>query len=71
MRLHKSEAVLQGADRFDDALGDAVLAATDRLDPSGGFHADAQYKLEVIGPLVRRALQQARASYAAKSGALT
>lgn len=70
IRLSRSEAALKGMYRFDDAVKEAAAIAVDGLDPTSGFHADAAYKRDVIGPLVQRALQQARAVYAAQPGTL-
>ena len=68
VRLLASEAAVKGTDRMEQALNDAASVAASQLDPSGGFHADAAYKKEVIGTLVARALNQAHASYTMRSG---
>ncbi len=68
VRLRASESAMQGADRFADAVNEAAAAGSSGLNPSGDFHADAAYKKEVVGPLVRRALDKARAAYVARSG---
>lgn len=68
IRLLASEAAVTGTDRMQQASNDAAAVAASQLDPSGGFHADAAYKLEVIGSLVARALTQAHASYTTRSG---
>lgn len=68
VRLLAAETAVSGADRVEQAAKDAASVAASKLDPSGGFHADAAYKKEVIGCLVARALVMAHASYTNRAG---
>ena len=57
-RLAEVEALLEGQ-RLDDALiGEAGAAATAAAEPAEDVHASADYRAQVIGTLVRKALRQ-------------
>jgi CO/xanthine dehydrogenase FAD-binding subunit len=57
-RLAPVEALLEGQ-RLDDALIlEAGAAASAAAEPAGDVHASANYRAEVIGTLVRKALRQ-------------
>jgi CO/xanthine dehydrogenase FAD-binding subunit len=60
VRLTVSEKILQGTHGEPGALREAAEAASLRLEPPGGFHADAAYKLQVLGTLVERAIAKAQ-----------
>lgn len=68
VRLRIAEAVVERANNIDCALNDVANCSGDRLEPAGGFHADAEYKKEVVGVLVVRAIKKAYASYKIRSG---
>jgi carbon-monoxide dehydrogenase medium subunit len=57
-RLAEVEALLEGQ-RLDDALiGEAGALATAAAEPAEDVHASADYRAQVIGTLVRKALRQ-------------
>ncbi|MDB5798257.1 MAG: molybdopterin dehydrogenase FAD-binding protein [Paucimonas sp.] len=59
VRLRAAEDLLRGARCDSAAVGEAAALAARDLDPPGGFHADAAYKLDVVGTLLERAVAQA------------
>ncbi len=58
VRAEAAEAALRG--RASDAFADAAAAAAGEVDPSGDIHGSAEYRRELTGVLVRRALEEAR-----------
>jgi carbon-monoxide dehydrogenase medium subunit len=58
VRAEAAEAALRG--RASDAFADAAKAAAAEVDPSGDIHGSAEYRRELTGVLVRRALEEAR-----------
>ena len=58
VRAEAAEAALRG--RASDAFADAAKAAAAEVDPSGDIHGSAEYRRELTGVLVRRALDEAR-----------
>lgn len=59
MRASATEAGLMGATPCEEAFTEAASLAADETEPTGDIHADADYRREVAGTLVRRALQTA------------
>jgi carbon-monoxide dehydrogenase medium subunit len=57
-RLINAEKVLAGRAPISTAIADAAAAASQEVDPSSDIHADADYRREVIGVLVGRAMTQ-------------
>lgn len=62
VRLEAAQDILLGTRGEDEALSEAVHAATVGLEPPGGFHADAAYRLRLLPTLVERAVKQAEAA---------
>jgi carbon-monoxide dehydrogenase medium subunit len=60
MRASAAEQSLLGARPDDGAFTEAARIAAGETEPTGDIHADADYRREVAGTLVRRALQTAR-----------
>jgi carbon-monoxide dehydrogenase medium subunit len=58
VRLREAEAAVEGRELTDDALRDAGEAASAAVEPPTDIHADSQYRKELLGVLVRRALRQ-------------
>jgi carbon-monoxide dehydrogenase medium subunit len=58
VRAEAAEAVLRGNTR--DAFAEAGGAAAGEVEPSGDIHGSAEYRRELTGVLVRRALEEAR-----------
>ena len=58
-RAHAAEDALTGATPGDDAFRQAAAAAADSIDPSEDFHADADYRRDLVRSLTRRALADA------------
>jgi aerobic carbon-monoxide dehydrogenase medium subunit len=58
VRLRDAEEAVEGKELTDDVLRDAGGAASAAVDPPTDIHADAQYRKELLGVLVRRALRQ-------------
>lgn len=58
LRLVKAEAALAGRKPSAAAIAEAGEAAMAEVDPPVDIHADAAYRREVIGALVRRAVTQ-------------
>jgi CO/xanthine dehydrogenase FAD-binding subunit len=59
IRLTLAEESLRGVRWNNEVVRSAGSLAAVNLDPPGGFHADAAYKLQVVGTLVERALNKA------------
>lgn len=60
-RLPGAEALLKGKPLDAKQIGAAAAAARKAVDPSGSYHADPEYKRELVEALVERALQRAAA----------
>ena len=58
VRLGDAEAAVEGRELTEDVLRDAGEAASAAVDPPTDIHADAGYRKELLGVLVRRALRQ-------------
>ena len=58
-RARAAEDALAGAAPGDDAFRQAAAAAADSIDPSEDFHADADYRRDLVRSLTRRALADA------------
>ena len=58
-RARAAEDALEGAAPGDDAFRRAAEAATEGLDPAEDFHADADYRRDLVRSLTRRALADA------------
>lgn len=61
VRIGEAEELLRGGDLGDDALLEATEAVKSALDPESDVHASAEYRKEVGGVMVRRALGEALA----------
>ena len=59
MRLPAAEALLHGKALDATAIAAAAAQARDSADPSGSYHADPQYKRDLVAALVERALARA------------
>lgn len=57
MRAASAEARLNGTEPDDDAFAEAARLAGEETEPTGDIHADAGYRRDVAGTLVRRGLQ--------------
>ena len=58
-RARAAEDALTGAAPGDDAFRQAAAAAADSIDPGEDFHADADYRRDLVRSLTRRALADA------------
>ncbi|MDE0050020.1 MAG: FAD binding domain-containing protein [Rhodospirillales bacterium] len=58
-RARAAEEALAGAAPGDEAFGQAAAAAADSIDPGEDFHADADYRRDLVRSLTRRALADA------------
>ena len=58
-RARAAEDALAGAAPGDDAFRQAAAAAAESIDPSEDFHADADYRRDLVRSLTRRALADA------------
>jgi len=58
-RARAAEDALAGAAPGDDAFRQAAAAAADSIDPNEDFHADADYRRDLVRSLTRRALADA------------
>ena len=58
-RAHAAEDGLAGAAPGDDAFRQAAEAAAEGIDPGEDFHADADYRRDLVRSLTRRALADA------------
>ena len=61
VRVEEAEEKLQGRVLDEDALEEASDAVKGALDPEADLHASAEYRKEVGGVMVRRALEEALA----------
>jgi carbon-monoxide dehydrogenase medium subunit len=59
IRLTAAEAALEGQPPSDEALRAAAAAAAREVEPFDDVHADADLRRELVGALVRRALEEA------------
>jgi CO/xanthine dehydrogenase FAD-binding subunit len=59
MRATSAERSLVGALPDSHAFAEAARIAMEESEPSGDVHADAEYRREVVGTLVRQGLQRA------------
>jgi carbon-monoxide dehydrogenase medium subunit len=57
IRLTGAEAALAGREITEGALAEAAAAASAEVDPFTDVHADAEYRRELIGTLLVRALR--------------
>lgn len=57
-RLSEAEAAVRGRELDDAVLGEAGEAASAAVDPPTDVHADSEYRRELLGVLVRRALRK-------------
>jgi carbon-monoxide dehydrogenase medium subunit len=57
-RLQAAEDAVRGREPTDEVLREAGEAASDAVDPPTDVHADSEYRKELLGVLVRRALRQ-------------
>jgi carbon-monoxide dehydrogenase medium subunit len=57
-RLAEAEAAVRGRAITDEVRRDAAAAASRESDPLGDVHADAEYRRELVGVLVARALKE-------------
>jgi len=59
MRLDAAEAVITGAAMNDTGLTAAAVAARDSVDPPSDFHADSEFRRDLVFSLTKRALSEA------------
>jgi carbon-monoxide dehydrogenase medium subunit len=59
VRIEEAERALDGATAGADAFAEAGRAAAEAVDPSSDIHGSAEYRKELTGVLVRRALAEA------------
>jgi carbon-monoxide dehydrogenase medium subunit len=64
-RLADAEGILAGATPGEEAFAAAAAAAVATIDPQEDFHADAAYRRDLVGTLMRRALADAHGRCAA------
>lgn len=62
IRLTDVEMLLEGEEPTEDVIASAERAAVDAVDPSGDAHASADYRRQLTGTLVARALRDAIAA---------
>ena len=60
-RIAQAEAVLAGQKPGEDIFRAAAEAAADAIDPLEDVHADAEFRLDLVRAVTRRALQRATA----------
>jgi carbon-monoxide dehydrogenase medium subunit len=60
-RIAQAEAVLAGRKPGEDIFRAAAEAAADAIDPLEDVHADAEFRLDLVRAVTRRALQRAAA----------
>ena len=59
MRLDAAEAAITGAAMNDTGLTAAAVAARDSVDPPSDFHADSEFRRDLVFSLTKRALSEA------------
>ena len=59
MRLDAAEAAVTGAAMNDTGLTAAAVAARDSVDPPSDFHADSEFRRDLVFSLTKRALSEA------------
>lgn len=59
MRLDAAEAAITGEAMNDTGLTAAALAARDSVDPPSDFHADSEFRRDLVFSLTKRALSEA------------
>ena len=59
MRLDAAEAAITGAAINDTCLTAAAVAARDSVDPPSDFHADSEFRRDLVFSLTKRALSEA------------
>ena len=59
MRLDAAEAAITGAAMNDTGLTSAAVAARDSVDPPSDFHADSEFRRDLVFSLTKRALSEA------------
>ena len=59
MRLDAAEAAITGAAMNDTCLTAAAVAARDSVDPPSDFHADSEFRRDLVFSLTKRALSEA------------
>ncbi len=59
MRLDAAEAAITGAAMNDIGLTAAAVAARDSVDPPSDFHADSEFRRDLVFSLTKRALSEA------------
>jgi carbon-monoxide dehydrogenase medium subunit len=59
VRLHQAESTLLGERLSPGLLAAAAVAASAEVDPTGDAHASAQYRSDLVGALLRRAVDKA------------
>jgi len=59
MRMEAAEQYLSGAALSSEDREEAARLVSEALDPISDIHASAQYRKDVAGVMVRRALEQA------------
>jgi CO/xanthine dehydrogenase FAD-binding subunit len=59
MRLEAAEAAITGAVMDDTGLTTAAEAARDSVDPPSDFHADSEFRRDLVFSLTKRALSEA------------
>ncbi|MFP6778005.1 MAG: xanthine dehydrogenase family protein subunit M [Alphaproteobacteria bacterium] len=59
MRLDAAEVAITGAAMNDTGLTAAALAARDSVDPPSDFHADSEFRRDLVFSLTKRALSEA------------
>ncbi len=64
-RLADAEGLLTGATPGEEAFAEAAETVVASIDPQEDFHADAAYRRDLVGSLVRRALADAHSRCAA------
>jgi len=57
VRLSTAEAAVHGRELTDEVVREAAEAASAAVDPPSDIHADGEYRRELLGVLVRRALR--------------
>ena len=58
-RLDAAEAAIKGATMNDSGIEAAARAARDAVNPPSDFHADSEYRRDLVFTLTKRALGEA------------